>query len=87
MFFGSLCFTSFFVLIATPYIPSAQTEFHHPIATAMSSPVSAILKATVGLLVSKGRNGAAEKLKEGDLTNEQLSQLNCKGTRRTLNQS
>ena len=41
----------------------------------MSSPVSAILKATVGLLVNKGRNGAAQKLKEGDVTNEQLRNL------------
>ena len=37
--------------------------------------VAAILKATVGLLVNKGRNVAAEKLKEGDVTNEQLRNL------------
>ena len=41
----------------------------------MSSFVAAILKATVGLLVNKGRNVAAEKLKEGDVTNEQLRNL------------
>ena len=41
----------------------------------MSSFVSAILRATVGLLVNKGRNVAAEKLKDGDVTNEQLSKL------------
>ena len=41
----------------------------------MSSSVEAILKATVGLLVNKGRNVAAEKLKEGDVTNEQLRNL------------
>ena len=35
----------------------------------------AILRATVGLLVHKGRNVAAEKLKEGDVTNEQLRNL------------
>ncbi|XP_044182686.1 uncharacterized protein LOC114949915 [Acropora millepora] len=38
----------------------------------MSSFIAAILKATVGLLVNKGRNVAAEKLKDGDVTNEQL---------------
>ena len=41
----------------------------------MSSFVEAILKATVGLLVNKGRNVAAEKLKESDVTNEQLRDL------------
>ena len=41
----------------------------------MSSFIVAILKATVGLLVNKGRNVAAEKLKEGDVTNEQLRNL------------
>ncbi|XP_044182769.1 uncharacterized protein LOC122963397 [Acropora millepora] len=41
----------------------------------MSSFTAAILKATVGLLVNKGRNVAAEKLKEGDVTNEQLRNL------------
>ncbi|XP_015770473.1 PREDICTED: uncharacterized protein LOC107348896 [Acropora digitifera] len=41
----------------------------------MSSFISAILKATVGLLVNKGRNAAAEKLKDGDVTNEQLRNL------------
>ena len=41
----------------------------------MSSFVAAVLKATVGLLVNKGRNVAAEKLKEGDVTNEQLRNL------------
>ena len=52
-----------------------QIEFHLPVATAMSSFIAAILKATVGLLVNKGRNVAAEKLKEGDVTNEQLCNL------------
>ncbi|XP_015770461.1 PREDICTED: uncharacterized protein LOC107348888 [Acropora digitifera] len=41
----------------------------------MSSFIAAILKATVGLLVNKGRSVAAEKLKEGDVTNEQLRNL------------
>ena len=41
----------------------------------MSLFIDAILKATVGLLVNKGRNVAAEKLKDGDVTNEQLRNL------------
>ena len=41
----------------------------------MSSFIASILKATVGLLVNKGRNVAAEKLKDGDVTNEQLRNL------------
>ena len=41
----------------------------------MSSLIAAILKATVGLLVNNGRNVAAEKLKEGNVTNEQLHML------------
>ena len=52
-----------------------QIEFHLPVAAAMSSFVGAILKATVGLLVNKGRNVVAEKLKDGDVTNEQLRNL------------
>ena len=76
----SICFldNSFVVLIATPLIPLASAnviEFHLPVATAMSSFIKAILKATVGLLVNKGRNVAAEKLKDGDVTNEQLRNL------------
>ena len=41
----------------------------------MSSFVAATLKATVGLLENKGRNVAVEKLKEGDVSNEQLRNL------------
>ncbi|XP_044182263.1 uncharacterized protein LOC122963050 [Acropora millepora] len=41
----------------------------------MSLFIDAILKATIGLLVNKGRNVAAEKLKDGDVTNEQLRNL------------
>ena len=52
-----------------------QIEFYLPVTTAMSSFIDAILKATVGLLVNKGRNAAAEKLKDGDVTNEQLRNL------------
>ena len=41
----------------------------------MSSFIAAILKATVGLLVNKGRNVAAERLKKGDVTNELLHNI------------
>ena len=36
----------------------------------MSSIVTAVFKATIGLLVSKGRDKAAEKLKDGDVTDQ-----------------
>jgi len=38
----------------------------------MSSIVSAVFEATIGLLVNKGRNLVAQKLKEGDVTDEQF---------------
>ena len=38
----------------------------------MSSIIAAVFKATIGLLVAKGRNLAAQKLKEGDITDEQF---------------
>ena len=37
--------------------------------------VTAVLKATVGLLVDKGRDLAADKLKEGDVTEEQFRNM------------
>ena len=36
----------------------------------MSSIVTAVFKATIGLLVNKGRDKAAEKLKDGDVTDQ-----------------
>ena len=36
----------------------------------MSSIVTAVLKLTVGMLVNKGRDKAAEKLKDGDVTDQ-----------------
>ena len=36
----------------------------------MSSIAIAVFKATIGLLVNKGRDKAAEKLKDGDVTDE-----------------
>ena len=41
----------------------------------MSSIVTAVFKATIGLLVSKGRDKAAEKLKDGDLTDQRIREL------------
>lgn len=41
----------------------------------MSSVVTAVLKATVGLLVSKGRDVAARKLKEGDVMDQKFRGL------------
>lgn len=41
----------------------------------MSSIVAAVFKATVGLLVNKGRDLAADRLKEGDVTDQQFRSL------------
>jgi len=41
----------------------------------MASIVTAVFKATLGLLVTKGRDLASEKLKEGDVTDEQFRNL------------
>jgi len=41
----------------------------------MSSLVSAVFKATIGLLVNKGRDKAAEKLRDGDVTDQRIREL------------
>ena len=41
----------------------------------MSAIISAVLKGTIGLIVKKGRDVAAEKLKEGDVTDQKLRGL------------
>ena len=41
----------------------------------MSSIVTAVFKATIGLLVDKGRDKTAEKLKDGDVTDQQFRAL------------
>ena len=43
--------------------------------TIMSSIATAVFKATIGLLVDKGRDKAAEKLKEGDVTDQKFRGL------------
>ena len=41
----------------------------------MSAIISAVLKGTIGLMVKKGRDVAAEKLKDGDVTDQKLRGL------------
>ena len=41
----------------------------------MSSTITAVFKLTIGLLVNKGRDKAAEKLKDGDVTDQQFRRL------------
>ena len=41
----------------------------------MSSIVTVVFKVTIGLLVNKGRDKAAEKLKDGDVTDQQFRRL------------
>ena len=44
-------------------------------AATYSSPITAVFKATIGLLVSKGRDKLAEKLNEGDVTDQKFRGL------------
>ena len=41
----------------------------------MSAIISAVLKATIGLIVDKGRDVAAERMKEGDVTDQKFRSL------------
>ena len=41
----------------------------------MSSIVTSVLNATIGWLVAKGRDMTAEKLKEGDVTDQKIHDL------------
>ena len=41
----------------------------------MSAIISAVFKATIGLIVNKGRDEAAERLKEGDVADQKLRNL------------
>ena len=41
----------------------------------MASIVTAVLKATVGLILNKGRDLAADKLQEGDVTEQQFRNM------------
>ncbi len=45
----------------------------------MSSIITCILKATVGLLRDKARDSASDKLKDGDLADERLREIIVKG--------
>ena len=39
--------------------------------------MSAIITATIGWLVDKGRDEAAKKLKDGDVTDQQFAASSC----------
>ena len=41
----------------------------------MTSIITAVFKATIGLLVNKGRDAAAERLKEGDVSDQKFRGL------------
>ena len=41
-------------------------------AAIMSAIITAVFKATIGCLVDKGRDEAAKKLKDGDVTDQQF---------------
>lgn len=46
-----------------------------PVEYEMASIVTTVLKATVGLILNKGRDLAADKLQEGDLTEQQFCNM------------
>ena len=46
-----------------------------PLLVVMSAIITAVFKATFGLLVNKARDKAAEKLKEGDVTDKRIRDL------------
>ncbi|XP_078380872.1 uncharacterized protein LOC144663708 [Oculina patagonica] len=52
---------------------SFSSSFFH--LSIMSSIVTAVFKATIGLLVNKGRDKVAEKLKDGDVTDQKFRGL------------
>ncbi|XP_029185530.2 uncharacterized protein LOC114953447 [Acropora millepora] len=63
---------------------AGRMESHLPVGTTKSSFTQTILEKTVGLLVNKGRDVAAEKLKDGDVTSEQLRKLIANDIKSTL---
>ena len=56
-------------------INSFVKQFQSPLVKIMSSIVTAVFRATIGLLVKKGRDKAAEKLKDGDVTDKNFRAL------------
>ena len=52
--------------------PSTTALLPNNSLAAMSSIVTAVFKATIGVLVNKGRDKAAEKLKEGDVADQKI---------------
>ena len=63
-------------LIITTLRPNTQQFLRSLLQTLnMSSIVTAVFQVTIGLLVNKGRDKAAEKLKDGDVTDQQFRGL------------
>ena len=54
--------------------PGLDLHREHSAAT-FSSSITAVFKATIGLLVNKGRDKLAEKLNEGDVTDQKFRGL------------
>ena len=52
------------------FVEYSRMTFHP-----MSSTITAVFKATFGLLVNKARDKAAENLKEGDVTDKRIRDL------------
>ena len=70
----------FCFLFSFTEIPNSQVTYQRrrrPLSKAfsMSSLITAVFKATIGLLVNKGRDKLAEKLTEGDVTDQKFRGL------------
>ena len=70
----------FCFLFSFTEIPNSQVTYQRrrrPLSKAfsMSSLITAVFKATIGLLVNKGRDKLAEKLNEGDVTDQKFRGL------------
>ena len=70
----------FCFLFSFTEIPNSQVTYkrrRRPLSKAfsMSSLITAVFKATIGLLVNKGRDKLAEKLNEGDVTDQKFRGL------------
>ena len=57
------------MLLSLLFFFSEKTEKHKQV---MSAIVTTVLKGTIGLLLKKGRQSASEKLRDGDVADEQL---------------
>ena len=50
-------------------------DIHFELMRIMSAIISAVFKATIGLIVDKGRDVAAERMKEGDVADQKFRSL------------